>query len=434
MSEQSGKFDFCPKCGALARDGECQSCGHHKKKSTPKDKNTDRYASSANLQQYMYSDLEMNQDYAEQYKQYEETRRDFNRGYSKNQGYNTNQEYGKYQGHKENNTYIPNNIGNNPVKKSNTNAIAAITIGVTLLVLFVIVLVVFGFFFFYTVKEDSSVQTYETNESSTSDVFEGEGDRGKEDNLEPGIKEDGEDPFLKSDYVNRWGTNHKNHRKSEFKGDYYENIYECIDVNVDYKINRNFYDYKSANNNIVIRVAYYQLEGEIPNIDTLNEDILAYTAYMAENYFENYPNGSDYEGLLEINTDSYITFNDDKIMSIVLDEQWVVDNDTGFNLYGINMDLQNGVLLENENILDIDENFGKVFREKNKLQNGDFAKILEANEIPDQDIADSIKNAATGILFYTPLGMEVGYNYTYNDYRGWATVTFKDYPNYLKSL
>ncbi|MGN1148159.1 MAG: hypothetical protein ACI4TB_07025, partial [Lachnospiraceae bacterium] len=24
----SSRFDFCPKCGALARDGVCQSCGY----------------------------------------------------------------------------------------------------------------------------------------------------------------------------------------------------------------------------------------------------------------------------------------------------------------------------------------------------------------------------------------------------------------------
>ena len=36
MMDQSGKFDFCPKCGALARDGVCQSCGYHLKNSVPK--------------------------------------------------------------------------------------------------------------------------------------------------------------------------------------------------------------------------------------------------------------------------------------------------------------------------------------------------------------------------------------------------------------
>lgn len=28
MSEQAGKIDFCPKCGALTQNGVCQSCGY----------------------------------------------------------------------------------------------------------------------------------------------------------------------------------------------------------------------------------------------------------------------------------------------------------------------------------------------------------------------------------------------------------------------
>ena len=32
------------------------------------------------------------------------------------------------------------------------------------------------------------------------------------------------------------------------------------------------------------------------------------------------------------------------------------------------------------------------------------------------------------ILFYTPLGMEVGVNHD----NGWCTVTYKDYEKYLK--
>ena len=29
MKEQTERFNFCPKCGALTRDGVCQSCGYH---------------------------------------------------------------------------------------------------------------------------------------------------------------------------------------------------------------------------------------------------------------------------------------------------------------------------------------------------------------------------------------------------------------------
>ena len=34
------------------------------------------------------------------------------------------------------------------------------------------------------------------------------------------------------------------------------------------------------------------------------------------------------------------------------------------------------------------------------------------------------------ILFYTPIGMEVGFNY----YNGWVTVTYPDYLKYQKKF
>ena len=38
------------------------------------------------------------------------------------------------------------------------------------------------------------------------------------------------------------------------------------------------------------------------------------------------------------------------------------------------------------------------------------------------------------ILFYTPLGLEVGYNYETDSSQGWVTVTFTDYEKFAKSF
>lgn len=469
MMNQSKKFDFCPKCGALTRDGVCQSCGYHLKNSVSKsdaDKEAHTYSSGQvyranqdmsngtkqtetdgrnrveqnrvmSQQQNIDTNPEINQGYAGQYKKYEENQRNVNQGYNQNQGYNKNQG-NQYQG---NNIYIPNDLNATQNKKSNTTVIVAVTIGITMFVLFIIVIVAFSFLVLYTVNEESVTADSYNNDYSGEDepyadpdMFGYEEKRGAEENLEPKGKTNGEDPFLADGYVNNWGTNHDNYSKDEFSGDYYESICECIDESVDYKINREFYDYESPDSNVVIRVAFYQLEGDIPNIDELNDEILAYSAYMAGNYFDNYPEGSDYEGIIELNTDSYVTFNDSKIMSIVLNEYWNIDGGTGFDLYGINVDLQNGVLFENNEILDIDEGFAGTFRKRNNIQNEYDGKIEAVDEITDQEIADSLNDTTTSIIFYTPMGMEVGYNYTYNDYYGWVTVTFKDYEQFLKSF
>ena len=38
------------------------------------------------------------------------------------------------------------------------------------------------------------------------------------------------------------------------------------------------------------------------------------------------------------------------------------------------------------------------------------------------------------IIFYTPLGMEVGFNYQSNGSSGWITATFNDYAQYKSSF
>lgn len=38
-----------------------------------------------------------------------------------------------------------------------------------------------------------------------------------------------------------------------------------------------------------------------------------------------------------------------------------------------------------------------------------------------------------GIFFYTPVGLEIGFNYNgVNNQFGWMTATIKDYEDYLK--
>ena len=275
-------------------------------------------------------------------------------------------------------------------------------------------------------------ESYEYYDEEPQVPFEDEEDRGTEEPFQPS-ESTGEDPFMDEDYVNNWGMNHENYYGEDFSGEYYENICECIDDSVDYKINREYYEYYSDNGNVAIRVGYYQLEGDIPNLEELNNDIMMYSAYMAGNYFDSYGD-KDYDGVMELNTDSFVTYNDDKKMSIVLDEQWSIDDGSGFDLYGINIDLQNGTLMKNDEILDIDDSFAEVFRERNITQNEYDGGIAVVDDNTDETLAEYLNSSTQSIIFYTPAGMEVGFNYSYEGYSGWVTVTFKDYEKYLKSF
>jgi hypothetical protein len=86
--------------------------------------------------------------------------------------------------------------------------------------------------------------------------------------------------------------------------------------------------------------------------------------------------------------------------------------------------MEKGVILDNNDMLSIDDDFSVDFRKRSDKQNGeiDYLTYLTDQQITDYFESDDI------IVFYTPMGMEIGFNYE----QGWVTVTYEDYEQYLK--
>lgn len=84
-------------------------------------------------------------------------------------------------------------------------------------------------------------------------------------------------------------------------------------------------------------------------------------------------------------------------------------------------------MLNNTDLLNINDSFSVDFRERCERQNGE---IEELYYMSDQEITGYLTENDYLIIFYTPLGMEIGFNY----YDGWVTVTYKDYKRYQKHL
>ena len=86
--------------------------------------------------------------------------------------------------------------------------------------------------------------------------------------------------------------------------------------------------------------------------------------------------------------------------------------------------MENGVVLDNEDMLSIDDDFSVDFRTRSDEQNGE---IYYLTSMTDQQITEYF-NSPDVIVFYTPQGMEIGFNYE----EGWVTVTYDEYEQYLK--
>ena len=100
-------------------------------------------------------------------------------------------------------------------------------------------------------------------------------------------------------------------------------------------------------------------------------------------------------------------------------------------MHGININLKTGTVLDNTEILNTDEEFVKDFIKRSNRQNGKNSVAIDG--ISDREKLQLFQDADSLILFYTPIGLEVGYNYSgVEGYTGWITVSIEEYEQYLK--
>ena len=124
----------------------------------------------------------------------------------------------------------------------------------------------------------------------------------------------------------------------------------------------------------------------------------------------------------------YVTYMDEDIFSMAYMEYGYLDGDRQETyVVSVNIDMDNGMVMTNTQLLDIDDEFSIDFRKRSDKQNGENELL---DRYSDQNITEMMNQESTLIIFYTPLGMEVGFNHYY----GWVTVTYPDYQDFQKKL
>lgn len=176
---------------------------------------------------------------------------------------------------------------------------------------------------------------------------------------------------------------------------------------------------------------YPVVSGEIVNTAGINQTIfreISDVEELLEASVDDILEGETYQCFGE----GFVTYMSEDILSVVFLEYIYLDEGTDENFMesyvkSMNFDLQTGMLLGNTHILDIDDSFSVDFRERCEIQNGE---IWALSYMSDQEITSYLTNNDSLIIFYTPLGMEIGFNY----YDGWVTVTYRDYENFVKKF
>jgi hypothetical protein len=422
---------FCPNCGALLRDGVCPSCGFSESDAEMETENTE-YSGQRNYERYQNSYLnQVNTSY--------DSQGDYNynqNAYTQNQYY---QNTGNAQGYYQQNGYY--GVQTPPKKSMTKGAVIAAIIGGVLFLL----LIILGIFILVsaigTVIEESRENSYQydTDDYDWDDYDEDDydwddydwGDYDEDDYDRDDDRLDFVDDIAWND--NYWSKEPYNYETDEVGDEYYYGLCNCIDKTVPYDFVYENYEQLDKSQNVCIRINYYQLEGDIPNLDEINETLKMQAIWPGEVYTEW---SEDFEEIFDeygagyvVSVESYVTYNDEKSASVVSDIYYETAVSVKKVINSVNIDLEKGEILDNTEIIDVTDTFLDEYKEICEEQNGSVSIF---SELDNDELREFFEDEDDLILFYTPCGMELGINYETDMKYGWVTATLTEYEQYLK--
>lgn len=213
-------------------------------------------------------------------------------------------------------------------------------------------------------------------------------------------------------------------------GEYYE-FENAIRDDLSYQITIESYDrddFTPKNGGKVeMDFEYAVISGDLPNADGINRKLYEEVSGVEE-HIDSLLDYLSEEDEYEYISTCYVTYMTEDVLSVVYVE-YALLNDQYLESYVIskNFDMQTGMTLNNTELINMNDEFSIDFRERCEKQNGE---ISDLSMMSDQEMTEYLTDSDLLIIFYTPMGMEIGFNY----YDGWVTVTYSDYEKYAKQF
>lgn len=268
-------------------------------------------------------------------------------------------------------------------------------------------------------------------QSKVEEFFEGENEKPKDNSDEKHNTESDEKTNEFDDLPDEETFDFNGAYVPKATDEYYVEFADAIVEDLNYSIEKKEYSYFDDDKNVDINITYPQITGDnVRNIENINEEIESAALFYQKNFASHPEKGKVSDCSIEIL--GYVTYMDEEVCSIVLQEECYLPDIVNYlDLYAININMVTGQIMDNTTMLDYSEQLGKEFRKKSEYQNGTNEGV---DMLSDEEIADYLKDAETGVIFYTPVGLELGFNYYYDVYPGWVTATFKEYSDYIKKI
>lgn len=247
--------------------------------------------------------------------------------------------------------------------------------------------------------------------------------------------DDQNDYYINGSYTSYLGfsTDHNFTERDSFDKPYYEILCDSYEECDDYKVERRIIRYEGQVNGIFANAycAYYQLTSDKYDFTQVNEKLRDQAISELYEYLENNDNQTENNLNYSLYCDCVITYNNDDVISFCYNvysyENTYTEN---FYLHGINVDIKNAQIIDNTSLLNFDDDFSTFFKDRSNIQNS-FVDAI--NYSPASDVTKVFNDDDSLILFFTPLGIEVGINYKYKYSHGWVTITINDFDQYIKT-
>lgn len=383
----TSRFDFCPKCGALARDGVCTSCG--------------------------YENPEIIRQLAEAKEQDIPAAQPLEQPWP-----------GQYP------AYIPAAPAQQPQKNgTRTLVILSVVLAAALIAVVALILVgVYGIQKRYEGKNDG-VDTSSRHSRELEEAMEEEEEshRTETDEQEQGAAQPAYSHFCVDMTEENWAE-----EGQDPSVPYYSGPYNSLRDDLIYEMSFQAETYFSEDKNVFLYVEYPQIVSkDFEHRRYINNALYYEYEYYLDFFKEKFePLMSSEDDIFYCVIDSYVTYMDEKVLSVVFKEniQLNLENDPLqlVNFFCMTFDLETGTMLENTELLRMDEALAIDFRRREAEENGDEA----LTDYTDQEILEMLKDNSSLVIFYTPMGMEVGLNLGDRV----VYVTYEDYEQYLNSF
>lgn len=150
-------------------------------------------------------------------------------------------------------------------------------------------------------------------------------------------------------------------------------------------------------------------EGEEEKFAAMNQAIRQVVCEYQSTY-EDYSSGVESYG--------YVTYMDEEKISVVVRHTLKEKRTETPRVQAVSFWIETGEVIAHEEMAQVDEELAWQFRARDSYQNG-TVEFVEG--LSDEELAEYLGDEKDSVMFYTPVGLEIGFNYD----GGWVTVTLK---------